>query len=277
VTDANSSPAARTSVRDVALVGLAAGLLSGLFGVGGGLLIVPALVLILHFDHRLATGTSLAAILPIASASLLTYWAQDNVDWPAAALLTVGALAGALLGTKLLHVIPVRWLTVIFSILLLVTAIRLFVPVDATGRGDLGVTDDVALVATGLFAGLLAGLLGVGGGVVMVPAMVVLLGVSPVVAKGTSVAVIIPTSILGTWRNRRNRNADIHSAMILGIAGVVTAIIGGVIADRLDPTLSNVLFALLLVVVAARQLATLRTPRPPGATADSNDVDLLEP
>lgn len=265
----------RASIRDVALVGLAAGLLSGLFGVGGGLLIVPALVLVLHFDHRLATGTSLAAILPIATASLLTYWAQDNVDWPAAALLTIGALAGALLGTKLLHVIPVRWLTVIFATMLLVTAIRLFVPVDAIGRGPLDTADDVVLVATGLLSGLLAGLLGVGGGVIMVPAMVVLLGISPVVAKGTSVAVIIPTSVVGTWRNRRNRNADIRSAMVLGAAGIVTAIVGGIIADRLDPELSNVLFAGLLVVVAVRQLLTLRAPRSPGSPTD--DVDLLEP
>ena len=62
-------------------VGLGAGLLSGLFGVGGGILIVPAFVLLLKFDQRLANGTSLGAVLPISISGLMTYWSQGNVDW----------------------------------------------------------------------------------------------------------------------------------------------------------------------------------------------------
>jgi uncharacterized membrane protein YfcA len=254
--------ARRTSVRDVALVGLAAGLLGGLFGVGGGLLIVPALVLVLHFDQRLANGTSLAAILPISAASLATYWWHGNVDWPAALCISIGALAGAVLGTKLLHVIPLRTLTVIFVVMMLVTAARLFVPFDADGRTALGLLDGVGLVAVGVVSGTLAGMLGVGGGVIMVPAMIVLFGITPAVAKGTSVAVIIPTSLMGTWRNRKKQNADLRTAAILGVCGIVTAVIGATIADVLDDDVSNALFALLLVAVSVRQLMTLRRPTP---------------
>jgi uncharacterized membrane protein YfcA len=61
-------------------VGLGAGLLSGLFGVGGGILIVPAFVLLLKFDQRLANGTSLGAVLPISISGLITYWSHGNVD-----------------------------------------------------------------------------------------------------------------------------------------------------------------------------------------------------
>ena len=250
------APQVRT--RDVVLVGLAAGFLSGLFGIGGGLLIVPALVLVLHFDQRLANGTSLAAILPISAASLVTYWAHDNVDWPAALALSIGALAGAIVGTKLLRTIPVRVIGIVFVVLMLATAVRLFIPFDADGRGSLGVVDVVALVAVGLLAGTLAGLLGVGGGIIMVPAMIVLFGITPVVAKGTSVAVIIPTSVMGTLRNRKHRNADLRAAAILGASGIVSAIAGGTVADRMGDTLSNVLFAALLLIVSARQIWMLR-------------------
>ena len=68
----------------IALVGLVAGFLSGLFGVGGGILIVPALVIVLKLGQKLAHGTSLAAVLPIAMSSLLGYTIEGKVDWPVA-------------------------------------------------------------------------------------------------------------------------------------------------------------------------------------------------
>ncbi len=115
------------------------------------------------------------------------------------------------------------------------------------------------LIVVGLLTGTLAGLLGIGGGVIMVPAMVVILGMVPVVAKGTSVAVIVPTAIMGTIRNRKKANADIRVAAVVGGFGAVSAIIGGTISDRMSDYLSNVMFALLLVFVAITQLLSLRS------------------
>jgi uncharacterized protein len=256
----------------VVLVGLAAGLLGGMFGVGGGLLIVPALVFVLGFDHRLAHGTSLTAILPIAIASLITYSAADNVDWPAALWLSIGAIGGALIGTKLLQVIPRRALALAFVTVLLATAVRLVISTDAAGRGPLDLLAGAGLVGVGILSGTLAGLLGVGGGIVMVPAMIVLFGIPPVVAKGTSVAVIIPTSLMGTWRNRANRNTDLRIGLLVGASGVVSAVLGAIIADQMGPALSNTLFAALLVVVIVRQLSSLPSdPVPaPAATPTEN-------
>jgi uncharacterized protein len=256
------SPAGPSILR-VTIVGLAAGLLGGMFGVGGGLLIVPALVLVLGFDQRLAHGTSLAAIVPIAAASLVTYWANDNVDWWVAVWLSGGAIAGALVGTRLLQVVPKRGLTIAFVTVMLVTAARLFLVADAAGRDDLSAPVALALVGVGALAGILAGLLGVGGGVVMVPAMVMLFGIPSVVAKGTSVAVIIPTALMGTWRNRANRNTDLRVGAIIGVCGMVSAVAGSVIADRMTDAVSNALFAVLLVIVSIRQLMTLRTAPDP--------------
>lgn len=83
---------ARYSIGRVVAIGVGAGLLSGMFGVGGGILVVPALVMMLRFDQRLANGTSLGAVLPISVAGLFTYWSHDNVDWAMALWLVVGAL-----------------------------------------------------------------------------------------------------------------------------------------------------------------------------------------
>ena len=250
------------------IVGLAAGLLGGLFGVGGGLIMVPGLVSFAGMDRRLAHGTSLAATLPIAIASLITYVSHGNVDWPVAFFLAIGAIAGAVVGTALLHVIPKTLLIIIFVITVLATALQLAVGTDSTGRSDLTVTMALLLVAVGLLTGTLAGLLGIGGGVIMVPAMVVLLGLVPVVAKGTSVAVIVPTAIMGTIRNRSKANADLRVAAVVGGFGAVSAVVGGTISDRLSDEVSNIMFAALLVFVAVTQLLELRSIRAAAVVAE---------
>ena len=244
------------------LIGGGAGLMSGLFGIGGGIVIVPALLTLLSMERRLAHGTSLAATVPVAAASLVTYALGDHVDWPVALFLMTGAVVGTVLGTQLLQIIPKRPLTIIFVAVILLTAARLLVSSDPTGRGALSIGGAGALIAIGFATGTLSGLLGIGGGVIMVPAMVVLLSMPPVLAKGTSVAVILPASIVGTLRNRANHNVDLRVGASIGIAGVASAVIGGLIASSMSATLSNAMFAALLVVIAVIQALTLRTPRP---------------
>jgi uncharacterized protein len=257
------------------LLGITAGFLSGMFGVGGGILIVPALVVVLKMDQRLAHGTSLAAVLPIAMASLVGYWMSGNIDWPVALFLACGAVGGAVLGTKLLHVLPHRVLGLAFAGLLLASAIRLFIATEATGRAQLTPLMAIELVVLGLATGILAGLLGVGGGIVMVPVMIVLFSMAPVLAKGTSIAVIIPTAIMGTWRNRTKKNVDIRVAAILGIAGIVSAWLGSHVSNAMSETTSNVLFAILLTSVAVRLVWQLESERrsaaasPTGAAPES--------
>jgi uncharacterized protein len=242
----------------IALVGLLAGFLAGLFGVGGGILIVPGLVLAAHMGQRLAHGTSLAAVVPISIASLASYAAHGNVDWNVALWLAIGAVCGAIIGTRLLRVLPQRTLAIIFLVVLVASALRLFLAADADGRDGLSVASVVALVIVGLVTGILSGLLGVGGGIVMVPAMIILFDLEPVVAKGTSAAVIIAAALMGTWRNRANDNTDLRAAAVIGVSGIVTAAIGSTLADRMSDTLSNTLFASLLLIVAARLAWGLR-------------------
>ena len=156
------------------VIGAGAGLFSGLFGIGGGIVIVPALLTMLSMDRRLAHGTSLAATIPVSLASLAVYSTSGNVDWIVAAFLAGGAVCGALVGTHLLQIVPKKPLTIIFIVVILITAARLLVPTEAIGRDELTFLGGMAFIAIGFVTGTLSGLLGIGGGVVMVPALVVL-------------------------------------------------------------------------------------------------------
>lgn len=253
--------ALRTDRTQKALViGIVAGFLSGLFGVGGGILIVPALVLAGGYDQRRAHGTSLASVLPIATSGLIGFALHDSVDWVAAVLLVGGSVVGAVVGTRLLHVLSVRVLALAFSAILLATAARMFMASpEGLGRDDLSVGVVVGFVLLGLVTGTLAGLLGVGGGVIMVPGMVLLFGLPAAVAKGTSLAVIIPTAITATRRNLRTGNADLTAAAVIGLAGVATAFLASRISVGLSEATANALFAVLLVVLAMRLLVSLRS------------------
>jgi uncharacterized membrane protein YfcA len=109
----------------LAIIGTGAGLFSGLFGVGGGTVIVPLLILWLGYGDRRATGTSLGAIVLIAAAAMLTQGAFGNVHLVDGLLVGVPAVAGVLAGTALQQRVPRRAVSLLFAGLLTVTAVAL--------------------------------------------------------------------------------------------------------------------------------------------------------
>lgn len=250
-----TGPLADVPLGRAAAVGAVAGALSGVFGVGGGILLVPGLVLLLGVDPRRAAGTSLAAIVPIAAVGVVGYALQGEIDPVAGLLLAVGAVVGAPIGTALLHRLPVDRVRLGFAALLVITAARLFVPLpDPTERAALTAIVVVELLALGLASGVLAGLFGVGGGIILVPAQLLVLGIAPAVAKGTSLLVILPTALSGTVSNVRTGNADLRLAAVLGAAGLVLSFVGSYVSTALDPDVANALFAVLLLVTAVRMV-----------------------
>lgn len=117
-----------------------------------------------------------------------------------------------------------------------------------------------ALLAIGLAAGFLAGLLGIGGGVLLVPAMVLLAGFDQHVAQGTSLLVIIPAAALGSFTHHRRGRLALRDAAALAAGGVIGALIGSVTALSLDEQLLRRLFAVLLLGVSARLILSRRPP-----------------
>jgi uncharacterized membrane protein YfcA len=106
----------------LAAIGTLAGLFSGLFGVGGGAIIVPLLVLWLGFDERAATGTSLAAIVVIAAVATAVHGAYGNVHLREGVLVGVPAVGGVLIGTELQRRISTKAISLVFSAMLVVVA-----------------------------------------------------------------------------------------------------------------------------------------------------------
>ncbi|MBN9196669.1 MAG: sulfite exporter TauE/SafE family protein, partial [Microbacterium sp.] len=108
------------------------------------------------------------------------------------------------------------------------------------------------LAVTGVVTGILSGLLGVGGGVVVVPALMLLFGTSDLVAKGTSLLMMIPTALSGTIGNVRRQNVDLVAAAVVGLAACTTTALGAWIATLVDPFVGNILFAVFLTVIAVQ-------------------------
>lgn len=108
------------------IIGVGAGYVSGLLGVGGGILIVPALVLWLHMDPKLSAASSVATITITAAAALITFGAGDAVNWPAAGLVFIGSATGAVIGARYLDRIPDWVLAGVFSLVLAIGAVRMW-------------------------------------------------------------------------------------------------------------------------------------------------------
>ena len=248
-------------------IGLAAGLLSGMFGVGGGTVIVPLLVLFAAFDQRRAAGTSLAAIVPTATIGVISYAVLGDVAWVPALILAAGAIVGAQIGTRLLPRVSqsaLRWGFVAF---LLVVIVSLFLVVPARDAAlEVDWASGLALVALGMGTGVVSGLIGVGGGIVVVPFLMLVFGASDLVAKGTSLLMMIPAALSGTFGNLRTGNVEILPAVTIGAAACTTTAVGAWIATIVDPAVGNALFAVFLVVIAIQMAVKAVRGRRPRAS-----------
>ncbi|MFS0729039.1 sulfite exporter TauE/SafE family protein [Curtobacterium sp. 1P10AnD] len=250
--------------RTLALVaiGVVAGLLSGLFGVGGGVVVVPALMAFAGMDQRRASATSLVAIAPAAVVGAVTYAVQGEVHWLAALTLAVGSVVGAPIGARLLRTVPLRALPWIFVGFVAVVLVSLFTTVPTRGgEVHFGVGEAFVLLALGLLSGVLSGLVGVGGGVVIVPGLEVALGAGDLLAKGTSLLTMVPTSVSGTVANLRRRAVDVRVGLTVGVTAAVCSPAGAWLARLVDPQVSTWLFAAFLVVVAVIVLRRGRRSR----------------
>ena len=120
------------------------------------------------------------------------------------------------------------------------------------------VIHDLLAILTGLFVGVLAGVMGIGGGILLVPIMVLGFGFVQHVAQGTSLAAIVPTSIVGAYAHDRAHNVDRAAAAWLSVGGLVGALVGALVAVRLPRELLVRLFGVLLLYSAYRIWATRR-------------------
>lgn len=239
----------------LALLGSAAGLLGGFFGVGGGIILVPMLVWVGLGRHR-AHATSLASFIIIATAGAVSYGLAGDIDVRYGLAIGLGGVVGSVIGASIMHRMSSRNLGIVFSVVLLVAGIRMVLggdPIASTSSADVVMLTLFAF-GIGLISGGFAGLIGIGGGVVIVPAGVLLLGLDQHVAQGTSLVAITLTAIAGSVVHLRNKRVMIKDAALIGAGGVLGSVIGTRLALGIDGRVLSAVFGVLVLFVAGRTL-----------------------
>ena len=254
----------------VTLVGAVAGFFGGLFGVGGGLVLVPLLAGRLRFTQHQAHGTSLAVVLFTALSGGVVYALHANVDWVTGASVGLASIFTAPLGAWLATRLSNPGLKRAFSIFLIFVGVRLFwmphgtalVPVAGAARFAVD-------LAIGAVVGVLAGFMGVGGGILAVPAFTLLLGMPQQLAQGTSLLVVLGAAGSGAIAHTRRGNVIWTPVPWLALGAVIAGPLASWWVQRLPQMLLVRGFAVFLCVNGVYGwLRTSRTePGPPATPA----------
>ncbi|ACE86142.1 sulfite exporter TauE/SafE family protein [Cellvibrio japonicus] len=252
------------------ILGAVTGLFAGLFGIGGGGVMVPVLTFLFlrqqfPADHvvHLALATSMATIVPTALASLRAHHQHNAVVWPVVLRITPGVLVGTFAGTFLAAYLSVQFLAVFFSIFMAFVAWQMIRNLQVSPARQL--PGNLPLVAVGIAIGAISALVAIGGGTLTVP-FLVWCNLALPVAIGTSAAVGLPiaaSGALGYWINGLGV-ADLPdytlgyiywpAVLVMACASFITAPLGARLAHRLPiPTLKKG-FALLLVALSVQML-----------------------
>jgi uncharacterized membrane protein YfcA len=281
-------PVAELSANWLLLLGLGGGvgLLSGLFGVGGGFLMTPLLIFI-GVPPAIAVGSEAAQIVGASVSGALAHWRRNNVDFRMGFVLLAGGLFGSTIGVQVFAllrkagqvelIIALAYVVILGAIgsLMLAESVRAMRRQRLTGttrRGKLHqhtwlhglplkmrfpksklYISALLPFAVGAFVGLLAALMGVGGGFIMVPAMIYLLGMPTSVVVGTSLFQIVfvtaNVTFLQAWQNQ---TVDMVLAVLLLVGGVVGAQFGARLGQKLRGEQLRGLMALLVLGVALK-------------------------
>ena len=238
-----------------AATGLGGGFFSGLTGVGGGAIMVPLMTGVLRIRQHAAHGTSLVIIVFAAAASAVVYEVQEGVQWRLVAVILPSALAGAYAGARLVQFVPAMRLRQLFgaSVLLVGLRLLLFREVEPLLESS-GLREALVGAGIGLAGGAFSGALGVGGGAIFVPAMVLLLGTGQHAAQGVSLSVIVAAAAVGASTHARHGAVDLEAARWIAPFAVPAGVAGAALAAQLDAAVLQRIFALVAVTVGAQAL-----------------------
>ena len=241
------------------LIGLGAGLFGGLIGLGGGAVMIPLMVRFFKFSQHQGHGTSLMTLVFTGLAGAATYGLKGAVDLRAAALLAASAMITARFGALYAHALPEWQLKRAFGLFLIAVSLLLlskpylhylaFLPHDVTGWGEV-----VTLLGAGVFTGFLSGMMGIGGGSIMVVAMVLLAGFSQYTAQGSSLLAMVPAGAVGAYTHWRLGNVvtKVLPGLILGI--IIGTFAGSSLALHLSEAHLRLVFAAMLIWLGLRDI-----------------------
>lgn len=194
--------------------------------------------------------------MPLASlGGIISYAISGNVNWAMGVLVIIGSISGAVVGARLLQKLREKYLRWAFAVFVLIIIVQQFFAIPTrSSHVDIHIGSAIGMIALGMVAGLLAALLGVGGGAVLVPGMSVLFGASDLVSRGTSLLAIMPGAISGTVSNLRAGLVDIRAAAAIGGTAVIMTPVGGYVASLLTPQWNQWCFLAFLVIILVKSV-----------------------
>lgn len=253
------------------ILGFFAGIMSGLFGIGGGALIVPILMIFFGFTQIAANGTSLAALMfPVGIFAVIEYRKAGKLWFVPAAGIAVGLTFGAWVGANIALDLPADTLRSAYGVFLLLMAWRYIAPRQwlLEWRGEpmpIQSEDEfnrdarrqwIVFAITfviGLAAGVFSGLFGIGGGVIIVPALLLILKFDFKLATGTSLgALLMPVGLLGVLRYSQANQLDLGTAVPVAIGLVIGSFFGARLALGLSTKTVRRAYGFFLLFVGLR-------------------------
>jgi uncharacterized membrane protein YfcA len=246
------------------LMGLVAGVAAGMFGIGGGVIIVPALMF-LGLTQVQANGTSLAALLlPVGVFGALEYHNNGMIRWRASMMIAGGLLIGGYAGARVATRIDPTLLLQLYGVFLLYVGWRMAAPLQLIGvrkgpdetNKELEPNDAfLPIAAMGLLAGVASGMFGIGGGAVIVPILVTFLRFPQKTAVGTSLGALLPpVGVLAAFEYYQQGQLDIGAALPVALGLLAGAYFGARITIGLPAGTVKRLYGVFLIVTAIRFL-----------------------
>ncbi len=240
------------------IIGLTAGFFGGLAGIGGGLIMIPLMVGVLKISRHQAHGTSLVALVFTGLSGAIAYGLDGSINLMAAISLAATATLTARAGAHYCHVLPDWKLKKYFGALLLLCAILLILkPYISKSEAAVPLYFQIGVfLITGAFTGFLSGMMGIGGGTIMVPAMVLLAGFSQHAAQGTSLLVMVPAGSVGALAHWKLGNVatGILFGLVPGI--IIGAYLGGHIANYIPETPLRLAFIAVIIFMGFRYISS---------------------
>jgi uncharacterized membrane protein YfcA len=233
-------------------LGLLIGVILGLVGAGGSIIAVPALIYGVGLGPKEAIPASLI-IVGLAALSGLIPKLRGSVDWSTAAIVGIAGIPAAWAGTAVNRLLNPDVLLVIFAVLMIIAAVRMFTSPTGSMPSTEGRKWGAYLTRAGLVGltvGFLTGLLGIGGGFVITPALVLLLKLSMRMAVGTSLAIIVINSAAGFTAHVGSSQLNWPLVLIFAAAAIVGSLIASRFAIQLPERAVKVTFAVLVLTVA---------------------------
>ena len=227
------------------VIGVSGGFFGGLIGLGGGVIMIPMMTAFVGLTQREAHGTSLVAVVFTGAAGALTYFSHGTVDWRAALVLAASAMFFARMGAVYAHSLPERSLRRGFGVFIIAVALLMIAKAWLPGAsGGLAFWPQMlVLLLTGTATGFVSGMMGVGGGSIMIPAMVILAGMPQHLAQGTSLLAMVPVGVTGALTHYRLGNVHLHLAAGLALGAIAGGFLGGTVAHLLPDFTLKLIFA----------------------------------